>query len=184
MSTSLRHIALFTMATATAAASTACTLLPPAGGHPATRRHAASLPEPAPCRAVTLPVSTHGLQRAAGLATRFAAAYETRRPGEPPGTWLGRLVPMAASQLRATLARTAATPALWPARQDIAARAAAVRVRDLTPTSVTFTVRIVRTVMTPAGRSAPAGNLAVTVVRDGTGWAVYDVEPAAAGNSG
>jgi hypothetical protein len=56
-----------------------------------------------------------------------------------PRAWLARLRPMATGQLTASLARTAATPALWRLRQATAGRAAAEQIRDLTPASVIFT---------------------------------------------
>ena len=89
---------------------------------------------------------------------------------------------MVTGQLYGTLARTAATPALWPPGQPPATAAvAAVRVRDLAAGSVILTVTArVRQAAAPAPRprwrspSSPAA----------AGWAVYDVEPATAGNTG
>ena len=59
------------------------------------------------------------------------------------------------------------------------------RIRDLTPGSVIITVQA-RQVTTSAGggRSEVPDDLAVTVVRAGGGQAVWDAEPAAAGNTG
>jgi hypothetical protein len=176
------------MLAATATACAACAISHPPSSHPPSgQRHPAASarrPDPPSCPAVLLPVSPPGLQAAAALAARFAAAYDTRRPGEPPGAWLARLTPMATSQLAAALARTAATPALWPPGQATAAQAGAEQIRDLTPASVIFTVQVRESVTTSAGRAAATDDLAVTVIRDGSGWAVYDIEPAAAGNAG
>lgn len=136
----------------------------------------------AACPAVPLPVSPAGLDAAAALAARFSAAYLTRPPGQSPAGWLARLAPMVTSQLYGTLARTAATPALWPPGQPpTAARIAAVRVRDLAAGSVILTVTA-RVRQGGATATSTAG-LAVTVVSGTAGWAVYDVEPATAGNS-
>jgi hypothetical protein len=176
----------------TAIGCTACTAASTSGPSPA-RHNAETSRRPArtaSCPAVTLPVSQAGLRAAAALAARFAAAYLTRPPGQSPGQWLARLAPLITGQLYAVLARTAATPALWPPGQPAAAATiAAVQVRDLAAGSVVLTVTAwVRQAGTTASAATTvvtlAVTLAVTVVTDAAGWAVYDVEPAAAGNAG
>jgi hypothetical protein len=173
---------------ATAIGCTACTAAATAGASPArhlteTSRRPAST---ASCPAVPLPVSQAGLRAAAALAGRFAAAYLTRPGAEVPAGWLARLAPLVTSQLYGSLARTAATPALWPPGQPAAAATiAAVRVRDLAAASVVLTVTArVRQAGTTASAATAVVTLAVTVVQDAAGWAVYDVEPAAIGNAG
>ena len=129
-----------------------------------------------------LPFTASQLHAAAGLAGRFAAAYATRAPGQAPAAWLARLTPAATSQLAGALTQAALTPAVWQATPQGRAAAAAEQVRDLTPASITFTIGLRLT--GPGGQ--PAGNtaLAVTVITaSGGGWAAYDIEPAAAGNS-
>jgi hypothetical protein len=91
---------------------------------------------------------------------------------------------MATSQLAASLARTAATPALWHHPPPATWQAAAEQIRDLTPGSVIFTVRLRQTTTSP-GRSPLTQQYAITVTHQpGGGWAVYDIEPATAGNTG
>jgi hypothetical protein len=182
-----RHAAAAAALAAAAIACAACTV-PPPGRAPACPRPAASrtrhaAPPATPGLTAPLPITPAQLRAAAVLAARFAAAYDTHAPGQP-GAWLARLRPMAASQLAAALARAAATPALWRSGQTAAGQAVAEQVRDLTPGSVIFTVQVRQALTTPAGRSTAAGDLAVTVVLDGGGPAVYDIEPAAAGNAG
>lgn len=58
------------------------------------------------------------------------------------------------------------------------------RIRDLTPGSVIITVQVRQIITTATGRSEVADDLAVTVVRAGGGQAVWDIEPAAGGNTG
>ena len=58
------------------------------------------------------------------------------------------------------------------------------QIRDLTPGSVIITVQVRQAITSPAGHSEVADDLAVTVVQAGGGQAVWDVEPAAAGNTG
>jgi hypothetical protein len=172
---------------ATAIGCTACASLftvavSPARHQAVPGRHpAAACPTVSPI--VALPVSPAGLRAAAALAARFAAAYLTRPPGQTPGRWLARLAPMVTSQLYAVLARTAAAPALWPPGQPPASAAvAAVRVRDLAAGSVILTVTV--RVRRAGGAGTTTAGLAVTVVMGTAGWAVYDVEPATAGNTG
>jgi hypothetical protein len=183
----LRQAAAAAALAATAITCTACTLLQPPSRAPARPRPAATrAPHPAatptPGLAALLPVSPAQLQAAAALAARFAAAYDTCHPGQQPSAWLAQLRPMTAPQLYGALAQTAATPALWPCHQPQAVQATAGQIRDLTPASVIFTVHVRQA--QPAGPATATGDLAVTLVRSGSGWAVYDIEPAAYGNTG
>jgi Replication-relaxation len=182
-------------------AATAPSRSPCPPGSATTRAPAASSPPRRPCphrrerapgllvvrAAVRRPVGRPGPARRHGraadaLAARFAADYLTRPPGEAPAGWLPRLAPMVTSQLYGTLARTAATPALWPPGQPPAAASlAAVRIRDLAAGSVILTVTA--RVRQAAG-AATTTTLAVTIVQGAAGWAVYDVEPANSGNAG
>jgi hypothetical protein len=165
----------------------ACAILPPVHPAHAHTRTAASSTRPAdPAAEVTtlLPVSTAQLQTAAALAARFAATYDTHRPGQPPRAWLAQLAPMATSQLTAALTRAATTPATAQQRaQPTAGQTVAEQIHDLTATSVIFTVRVREIITSGAGRSVSTDALAVTVTRRGGGWAVWDIEPASAGNN-
>jgi hypothetical protein len=77
-----------------------------------------------------------------------------------------RLAPMATAQLTAS-------------------QVTAEQNRDLTPGSATVTVRIRQTVTTSGGRRTVVLGFAGTLTsQPGTGWAVYDIEPADAGNAG
>ena len=58
------------------------------------------------------------------------------------------------------------------------------QIRDLTPGSVIITVQVRQVTTSASGHSQVPDDLAVTVVRAGGGQAVWDVEPAAAGNTG
>jgi hypothetical protein len=176
-----------TLAVLAAPVCAACTVLqptPPPRAHPATSPSPQAAASAPPGLVALLPVSPAQLQAAAALAARFTTAYATVRPGQSPGAWLARLRPMATTQLAAALARTAATPALWQHHPATAGQAAAERIRDLAPASVIFTVRL-RQTTTSTGRGTLTLGYAVTVTRrTGGGWAVYDIEPATAGNTG
>jgi hypothetical protein len=171
--------------TTVAAVCAACGLLPQATRHAAGRaRHEhqiAAPPRAAPgpaTPAAILPVSAAGLQTAAAVAARFAVLYDTAPPGGP-GAWLARLRPIVTSQLDGALARAAATPDLVPSGTG-GARVTSETIRVLAAGSVIFTVTLAQPA--PGGSGLPA--LAVTVVPAGSGWLVYDVEPASAGNLG
>lgn len=151
------------------------------------RPHTSGSPAPRPGNpvppgpAALLPISPAQLHEAAALAARFTTAYATHPPGQSPAAWLARLRPMATSQLAAALARTAATPGLWRHPWPTAGQAADEQIRDLTPGSVTFTLRLCQ----PAADCGPlAAGYAVTLTGKASGWAVYDIEPATAGNTG
>lgn len=171
-------------ALAAGAACTACALLTPAQPPPAPAQTTAS--RAAAVRAVPdldalLPVSPARLQAAAALAARFTAAYVTHRLGQSPGAWLARLSPMATAQLAAALARAAP----WQSAAVTTGTVTAEQIRDLTPGSVTVIIGIRQTVATAGGRRTVSMGFAVTLTpQPGAGWAVYDIEPADAGNAG
>jgi hypothetical protein len=171
-------------ALAAGAACTACALLtpsqpPPAQAHTTARPTAAA--QAVPRLAALLPVSPARLQAAAALAARFTAGYVTHRPGQTPGAWLARLSPMATAQLAAALARAAP----WQSAAVTAGTVTAEQIRDLTPGSVTITVTIRQAETGSGGSQTVTLGFAVTLTgQPGAGWAVYDIEPAAAGNAG
>ena len=182
--------------------TTACaarTLLPPAPGQRAAgTTPAPTFPAPAsapagataarPGLAALLPDSPAWIEAAAGLAARFAAAYTTWSYAQPPAAWLARLRPITATQFYPALAQAAWTPGILAQRHRGRLAAAGTvtgeQIRDLTPGSVIITVQVRQVITSPAGRSEVADDLAVTVVQAGGGQAVWDVEPAADGNTG
>ncbi|HEY7146963.1 MAG TPA: hypothetical protein VH637_22180 [Streptosporangiaceae bacterium] len=175
------------------AVCTACTVPRPALPQQAAARPAPSSPAPAravapaPRLAALLPDSPAWIEAAAGLAARFAAAYTTWSWRQPPAAYLARLRPLTAAALYPALARAAGTPGIL-ARRDRARLAAAgtvtrERIRGLTPGSVIITVQVRQVITTTRGHREVPDDLAVTVIRAGRGQAVWDVEPAAAGNT-
>jgi hypothetical protein len=184
-------LAIVVMSTACAA----CTLLPPAPGQRAAGTRPAPSPAPAPAAttarpglAALLPDSPAWIEAAAGLAARFATAYTTWSWTQPPAAWLARLRPITTSQLYPALAQAAWTPGILARRHRGHLAAAGTvtgeQIRDLTPGMVIITVQVRQVITSPAGRSEEPDDLAVTVIRAGGGQAVWDVEPAADGNTG
>lgn len=94
---------------------------------------------------------------------------------------------MAAGSLQAALAQAAGTPGVLAqrkaARQAATATTTAVRIRDLTPGSVTLTVTVRQVITSPADTSQATASFAVTLTPQGGGWAVWDIEPGDVGNN-
>jgi hypothetical protein len=174
---------------------TACTVPRPAPAQrapgtrpvPSSPAPARTTAAPAPGLAALLPDSPAWIEAAAGLAARFAAAYATWSWRQPPAAYLARLRPLTATELYLALARAAGTPGILAQRDHSHLAAAGTvtgeRIRGLTPGTVIITVQVRQAISTAAGRSEVPDDLAVTVVRAGDSQAVWDVEPAAAGNT-
>ena len=56
-------------------------------------------------------------------------------------------------------------------------------IRDLAPGSVTVTATVTQVITSRSGTSRSTADWAVTLTPDGAGWSVWDIEPAAAGNT-
>ena len=186
-----RRLAACALAAVLAAGSAACT-----GGPP---RQAPQLPHAASSRATTppvaaspalaalLPFSPARLQAGVALAGRFTASWDSWSWRQSPAAWLARLLPLAAAGLRPALARAAGTPGVL-AQRDATRQAATAtpsggQIRDLTPGSVTIAVTIRQVITRTSGTTQATASFAVTLTPRGTGWAVWDIEPASAGNS-
>jgi hypothetical protein len=184
-----RRLAACALAAGLAAGCASCTSAQP---HPAPRPSpAASSPPPTPAAtpalAAILPFSPARLQAAAVLAARFTASWDSWSWRQSPAAWLARLLPQAAAELRPALAQAADTPGVLAqrhaARQASTATATAAQIRDLTPSSVTITVTVRQVTTSTSGTTQASASFAVTLTPDSTGWAVWDIEPASAGNS-
>ncbi len=134
-----------------------------------------------------LPFPAARLQDAATLARRFTAAWDSWSWRQSPAAWLARLRRMAAAPLYPALAQAAGTPGVLAqrtaARQTAAATTTAVRIRDLTLGSVTVTVTVRQVISSRTGTTQATASFAVTLTPRGGGWAVWDIEPASAGNN-
>jgi hypothetical protein len=172
-----------------------CSLLPrpaasPAPASPPARATAPASPSPAPAApplASILPFPPARLQAAATLAGRFTAAWDSWSWRQSPAAWLAALRPMAAGSLYPALAQAAGTPGVLAqrtaARQTATATVTALAIRDLTPGSVTVTVTAAQVITSSSGTSRSLAGWAVTLTPAGSGWLVWDIEPAGAGNS-
>jgi len=183
---------------ATGLACGGCSLLPrtaasQAAPASATARPAATAgPQPtaaaaAPPLASLLPFPPARLQAAASLAGRFTAAWDSWSWQQPPAAWLVRLQPMAAASLEPALAQAAGDRGVLAqraaARQVAVATVTGLAISDLTPGSVTVTATATQVITGSSGTSRSSAGWAVTLTPDGSGWQVWDIEPAGAGNS-
>jgi hypothetical protein len=136
---------------------------------------------------VVLPFSPARLQAAAVLAGRFTASWDSWSWRQSPAAWLARLLPVTAAELRPALAQAAGTPGVLvqrhATRQAATATVTAEQIRDLTPGSVTVAVTVRQIITSTSGTTQAAAAYAVTLTPRGAGWAIWDIEPASAGNS-
>ena len=140
-----------------------------------------------PPLASLLPFSAARRQAAASLAGRFTAAWDSWSWQLAPAAWLAALQPMAAASLEPALAQAAGDRGVLAqrtaGRQTARATVTALAIRDLTPGSVTVTVTAAQVITGSSGTSRSSAAYAVTLTPDGASWSVWDIEPAAAGNS-
>jgi hypothetical protein len=165
---------------------------PAAPASPAARPAATAAPQPTPSAAAVplaslLPFPSARLQAAASLAGRFTAAWDSWSWRQPPAAWRAALQPMAAASLEPALAQAAGDRGVLArrtaARQTARATVTALAIRDLTPGSVTVTATAAQVITSSSGTSRATAAYAVTLTPEGSGWLVWDIEPAAAGNS-
>jgi len=172
-----------------------CSLLPqtakPAAPASTTTRPAAvTRPHPPPAAvpaASLLPFPPARLQAAATLAGRFTADWDSWSWQQPPAAWLAALQPMAAASLKPVLAQATgdhgALAQRAAARQSARATVTGLAIADLTPGSVTVTVTVTQVITSSTRTSRATAGWAVTLTPDRSGWLVWDIEPASAGNS-
>ncbi|GAA0378342.1 hypothetical protein GCM10009530_31200 [Microbispora corallina] len=159
---------------------------------------AATTPAAAPSQVATtpgtfdvyayLPLSREELGAAADLARRFTASYGTFQYGEDPAAFANRLKAFATVEFGAQLTRAMTDPALVSqnkADQVVSRGTAKVRtIRDVTANQVVLVVDALRHVTDRTGEKDQDDQYAVTVVKVGADWRVYDMEPADAGQDG
>jgi hypothetical protein len=172
-----------------------CSLLPQPAGPAApggTTARPATTDSPHPAAAATslaslLPFPPARLQAAASLASRFTADWDSWSWQQPPAAWLAALQPMTATSLEPALAQAAGDRGVLAqrtaARQVAVATVTGLAIRDLTPGSVTVTATATQVITSSSGTSRASASWAVTLTPDGSGWLVWDIEPASAGNS-
>ncbi|MBO4275598.1 hypothetical protein [Microbispora triticiradicis] len=135
-----------------------------------------------------LPLSREEIGAAADLARRFAEAYGTFSHDEEPAARAERLTAFATTEFADQLTRTVTDPAVADqneADQVISKGSAKVAsIRDMTGGQVVFVVDSTRHVTDRSGQKDVPERFAVTVVKSGTDWRVYDLQLADSGQDG
>jgi hypothetical protein len=166
-----------------AACCAACTTRQPQHAPPPPHASTAPASSTAPADpAALLPVTLPSLAAAARTAARFATDWTTWNWRQPPAAWAARLRPLATTQLARQLTQAAATPIRT--RQSSTGTVTAEQARLLAPGMIILTVQVRQVTTSPDGTTRAITRLAITLVPRGGGWAVYDAEPASAGDAG
>ena len=169
-----------------------CSLLPRSAASRAAPASPAATAGPQPAAAAVplaslLPFPPARLQAAASLAGRFTAAWDSWSWRQAPAAWLAALQPMAAASLEPALAQAAGDRSVLArraaARQVAVATVTGLAITGLTPGSVTVTVTAAQVITSSSGTSRSSAGWAVTLTPQGSGWLVWDIESAGAGNS-
>jgi hypothetical protein len=168
---------------------------PPAHADPPS--HAARLQKPAAPAGITpgspniyrlLPVTAAQLAAATDAAAAFTRLYGTYSDTQPASTYLARLQPYTAPALQTTLADAATAPGLVQLRDrqhaSATCTATITAIRDIASTAITVLVTARQATHTQATTRASIQHYALTLAPGDSGWQVYDIEPATAGQAG
>ncbi|GIH27899.1 hypothetical protein Aph01nite_62090 [Acrocarpospora phusangensis] len=134
-----------------------------------------------------LPLSRDELAAAADLARRFVGAYGTYTHADPVAR-VDRVRRFATVEFGEQLTRSLTAPALTQhdtAEQIVSdGSAKVISIRDMALGSVVFVVDSIQHITSTAGARDQTDSYAVTVMKLGTDWRVYDMQPADAGQDG
>ncbi|WP_285732425.1 hypothetical protein [Nocardiopsis sp. ATB16-24] len=135
------------------------------------------------------PFSEEELQDAGVTARAFAEAYGTIDYTESPETYYASMEALATTEFAAVLSETSRVGAFWAEMSEAEAvaegRAEVDSVRTFGSDSITFVVTAQS--ITETGNAEfdeELGEFAITVVRGGGSWRVFDFQPADAGQFG
>jgi hypothetical protein len=135
-----------------------------------------------------LPVTAAQLAAAAATAAAFTRLYGTYSYTQPASAYLAHLRAYTALTLQAALADAATAPGLLRLRGRQHASATCTTtitaIRDIASTAITVLVTARQTTRTQATTHTTTQDYAVTLAPSGSGWQVYDIEPATAGQAG
>lgn len=134
------------------------------------------------------PFSEDEFKSAAATAQGFAQAYGTIDYSQSPETYYGSMQELATDGYAQTLAESSGAGALWEenaGQEEVSeGRANVQSIRMFGDDSITFEVKAQSITEGSAGATEDLGEFAVTVVKEGGEWRVYDFQPADAGNFG
>lgn len=134
-----------------------------------------------------LPFTEQDLSIAAATATQFSVDYDTYTYTESAATYIGKMNSLVTSDLAASLENAYVAPGVKGLRtgqkQISSATASIYQLRAFAQQSLTFVVTITQHLVSNKGTSNASNQFAVTLTGSGSNWQVYDVEPAADGNT-
>lgn len=129
-----------------------------------------------------LPFSQQDLAVAASVTLKFAGAYETFSYTETPAAYLTRLASVVTPELGQTLERGYETPGVAQQRaktREVSKSSGGIaQINSFGSGSITFIINVAQQTATTTGTSSTTSQFAVTVVQQGGGWEVNDIEPA------
>ncbi|MEU8196990.1 hypothetical protein AB0C10_24705 [Microbispora amethystogenes] len=135
-----------------------------------------------------LPLSREEIGAAADLARRFTEAYGTFSYDEEAAARAERLTAFATTEFAAQLTRTVTDPAVADQNEadQVTSKGSAkvASIRDMTGAQVVFVVDSTRQVADRNGQKDVPERFAVTVVKSGADWRVYDLQLADSGQDG
>ncbi|GAA2011386.1 hypothetical protein GCM10009799_44540 [Nocardiopsis rhodophaea] len=135
-----------------------------------------------------LPLSEDEVKAAAATAQGFAAAYGTIDYSKSPEEYYKAMEELATKNYAKTLAQSSGATSLWEemAKKKAVAegRADVKTLQSIDEDSAVFVVKAQSITEDEDGFREDLGDFAVTVVKKGGEWKVYDFQPADAGNRG
>jgi|SRR5579875_54259 len=134
-----------------------------------------------------LPFTQQQLSQAAALVQEFSAYYGTYSYNESTASYIGRMQPLAASQLLKVIKSAYTAPGVAGLRnqeKQVSAGSAVINsMRSFGSGSITFVVTVNQKITENHGTSRQSNQYAVTVADSGAGWQVNDIELASLGNT-
>ena len=134
-----------------------------------------------------LPFTQAGLNAAADVVRRFAAAYATYSYTQSTASYERQMTGLVTTELASVIARGFATPGVAQIRtgqKQIATGTGQITaIRAFGASSITFLVTITQKVTGTKGTKQTATSYAVTVTGAATSWQVDDIQLASAGNT-
>ncbi|HEY9522124.1 MAG TPA: hypothetical protein VIR33_02700, partial [Thermopolyspora sp.] len=135
-----------------------------------------------------LPLSKDKIASSADMTQRFVLSYATFRYDEDPISYAERLKAFTTNEFGESLTRTVTSPALVQRNKNdqiVSHGSARVKtIRDMTSHSIVWVVSATERITATSGPSQRTDDYAVTLIRSGDAWRVYDMEPADAGQDG
>lgn len=135
-----------------------------------------------------LPFNENEIKTAAVIAQRFSEAYGTLDYRRSQESYYKPMQNLAANEFSKTLEKSSGATAIWDeqAKKKTVSkgRANVNSIRSFDDKSITFVVQTQAIIEDSDGAIEELGAFAVTVIKEGSDWKVYDFQPADAANLG